>query len=84
MLRFKQYLDLQERIKLYGNDDLTKRHDIIVEFDCNQLTPDNFQTIVNLSEILKESGEVGELELEIFKFKINSLETYEKGLILRK
>ena len=76
--------DLQERIKLYGNDDLTKRHDIIVEFDCNQLTPDNFQTIVNLSEILKESGEIGVMEYEIFKFHIKSLKTYEKDLILVK
>jgi hypothetical protein len=37
---------------------------------------------VNLSEILKESGEVGEMELEIFKLHINSLKTYEKELIV--
>jgi hypothetical protein len=36
---------------------------------------------VNLSEILKESGEVGEMELEIFKFYIRSLDTYERELI---
>jgi len=76
--------DLDERIKMYGNDDLTKRHDIIVEFDCNQLNSNNFQTIVNLSEILQESGEVGEMEYEIFKFTIKSLKTYEKDLILVK
>ena len=74
--------DLDEKIKMYGNDDLTKRHDIIVEFDCNQLNSNNFQTIVNLSEILQESGEVGEMEYEIFKFYIQSLKTYEKDLIL--
>jgi|TARA_R100001594_G_scaffold12825_2_gene28130 glycosyltransferase involved in cell wall biosynthesis len=74
--------DLTEKIKMYGNDDLTKRHDIIVEFDCNQLNSNNFQTIVNLSEILQESGEVGEMEYEIFKFYIQSLKTYEKDLIL--
>ena len=54
---------------------------MVVSFDCNKLTPDNFQILVNLSEILQESGEVGEMELEIFKFKIKSLDTYEKGLI---
>ena len=54
---------------------------MIVEFDCQRLTPDNFQILVNLSEILQQSGEVGEMELEIFKFKIKSLDTYEKGLI---
>jgi hypothetical protein len=36
---------------------------------------------VNLSEILKESGEVGEMELEIFKFNIKSLDSYESELI---
>ena len=57
------------------------KNNIIVSFDCNKLTPDNFQILVNLSEILKESGEVGEMELEIFKLHIKSLKTYEKELI---
>ena len=76
--------DLDERIKMYGNDDLTKRHDIIVEFDCNKLNSNNFQTIVNLSEILQESGDIGFMEHDIFKFHIKSLKTYEKELILVK
>jgi hypothetical protein len=54
---------------------------VVVKFDCNLLTPQNFQIIVNLSEILKESGEVGEMELEIFKFNIKSLDSYERELI---
>ena len=41
-----------------------------------------FQILVNLSEILQESGEVGEMKLEIFKLEINSLKTYEKELIV--
>jgi hypothetical protein len=36
---------------------------------------------VNLSEILKQSGEVGEMEYDIFKFNITSLKTYERELI---
>jgi hypothetical protein len=36
---------------------------------------------VNLSSILKESGEVGEMELEIFKFHVKSLDSYEKELV---
>ena len=50
----------------------------------NILNDKNFQIIVELSEILDESGEVGEMELEIFKFRIKSLKTYEKELILVK
>ena len=74
--------DLDEKIKMYGDlkpKDL--KNDIVVEFDCNKLTSDNFQILVELSSILKESGEVGVMELEIFKLHINSLKTYEKDLI---
>ena len=57
---------------------------VIVKFDCNKLTAENFQILVNLSEMLQDSGEMGEMEYEIFKFHIKSLETYEKDLILVK
>ena len=77
--------DLDERIFMYGNTKAVDiGHDIIVEFDCHKLTPDNFQILVELSSILKESGEIGTMELEIFKFTINSLEEYQKNLILVK
>ena len=67
--------------KKIHSDHFEAKNNVIVEFDCQRLTPDNFQILVNLSEILQQSGEVGEMELEIFKFKIKSLDTYEKGLI---
>jgi len=73
--------DLFDRIKPFENE---KNNGIIIEFDCKQLNADNFQILVNLSEILQESGEVGTMELEIFKFEIKSLKTYEKELILVK
>jgi len=70
--------DLKKKIH---SDHTTPKNDVIITFDCNQLTPQNFQILVNLSEILKESGEVGEMALEIFQFSIKSLDTYEQGLI---
>jgi len=73
--------DLDKKIKLYGNVDLTKYNNIIIEFDASKLTKENFQILVNLSEMLQDSGEVGEMEYDIFKFYIKSLETYEKNLI---
>ena len=76
--------NLDERVKMYGTADITDYHDIVVEFDAKMLTSQNFQTIVNLSDLLQDSGEVGEMEHEIFKFHIKSLETYEKDLILIK
>ena len=74
--------NLDERVKLYGNADITKYHDIVVEFDAQKLNPKNFQVIVSISELLQDSGEVGEMEYEIFKFYIKSLDTYEEELIV--
>jgi len=66
------------------SDSIKPKNDVIVKFDCNELNQDNFQIIVNLSEILQESGDVGEMELGIFKLNIKSLKTYEKDLIVCK
>ena len=76
--------NLDDRVKMYGTADITEYHDIVVEFDAKMLTSQNFQILVNLSDLLRDSGEVGEMEYEIFKFHIKSLETYEKDLILIK
>ena len=76
--------DLNERMKLYGNSTISDLHDICVEFDADKLTPENFQTIVNLSAIIQNSGQIGVMQYDIFKFYIKSLDTYEKDLILVK
>ena len=70
--------DLSDRIKPYENE---KNNNIIVEFNASKLDSNNFQIIVNLSDILEDSGESGDMRLDIFKFNINSLKTYEKDLI---
>jgi len=70
--------DLSKKIH---SDHIEPKNNIIVKFDATKLTKDNFQILVNLSEILQQSGEVGEMELEIFKFNIKSLDTYERELI---
>ena len=70
--------DLHQKIH---SDHIEPENDVIVRFDASKLNTDNFQIIVNLSEILQESGEVGEMELDIFKFEIKKLDTYEKELI---
>ena len=72
--------NLSDRIKPYDNE---KNNDIIVKFDAKMLNANNFQVIVNLSEMFKDSAEVGEMEYDVFHFDINSLETYEKDLIIR-
>jgi len=70
--------DLSKKLhSLYTEPD----NDVVIRFDASKLNQDNFQIIVNLSEILQQSGEVGEMELEIFEFFIKSLDTYERELI---
>jgi len=73
--------DLSKKIH---SQHIEPKNDVVVEFDCRQLNSNNFQVIVNLSEMLEDSGSIGEMEYEIFKFNIKSLETYEKDLILVK
>ena len=70
--------DLSKKLhSLYTEPD----NDVVVRFDASKLNQSNFQILVNLSEILQQSGEVGEMELEIFEFYINKLDTYQKELI---
>ena len=58
-------------------------NDIIVEFDAKEFTPEQFNYLANLSEILSndEELEVGEFELGIFKVIVNKIKTYEGELI---
>tara|TARA_Y100000356_G_scaffold40631_2_gene31618 strand:- start:2124 stop:2675 length:552 start_codon:yes stop_codon:yes gene_type:complete len=74
--------DLKE--KLHHEYHSEFKNDIIVEFDALKLTNDNFQILANLADIIKDSGEIGTMELDIFKFKINKIEDYSKDLILCK
>ena len=73
--------DLKDRIKPYDNE---KNNEILVSFDCKKLTADSFQVIINLSDILRDSGDLGHMEYDIFTFHIEALNRYEKDLILIK
>ena len=59
-----------------------ENNDVIVRFDGSKLTNDSFQFITQLPLVLKDSGEVGDMQYDIFEFTINSLKTYEKELII--
>jgi hypothetical protein len=70
--------DLYERIKYDGGE---KSNDILIEMDGTTLTQEDFGVIQQLSEILKDSGEIGEFELGNLKITINSLTEYQNDLI---
>ncbi len=56
-------------------------NDIVVEFDMKRFTQESYPIIQQLSQIIAQSGEVGEFELDIFKIRIKSLTTYQDKLI---
>tara|TARA_B110000211_G_scaffold111145_1_gene129130 strand:+ start:34 stop:1110 length:1077 start_codon:yes stop_codon:yes gene_type:complete len=58
--------------------------DIIVEIDANNFTTQDFQLIQKLNDIVKDSGEIGKFKIGNLTVVINSLETYEKDLIICK
>jgi len=55
--------------------------DILVEFDAREFNQNTFNIIQNLSDIITESGEIGEFQLDCLNITIKSLKTYENELI---
>jgi len=73
--------DLAKRVLCIGHNDPIGENDIVIEFDATQLNQQNFQLLTQIPSIIKDSGEVGEFELDIFKIVINHLEEYQNNLI---
>ena len=71
--------NLKERVKNISDE---KNNNILIKFDSVKLTNENFNFLTQLPMILKDSGEIGEMEYNIFKITINSLETYEEENII--
>lgn len=74
-------IDLKKRVLPYGFEFNSKPNDILVEFDANKLNQQSFNIIQNLSDIIFDSGEIGEFQLDIFNITIKNLKSYENDLI---
>ena len=68
---------LEETLNIWFNEG----EDIIVEVDSTTFTQQDFNYIVHLNEIVKDSGEVGQFNLGNLKITINSLQEYQNDLI---
>ena len=68
-------------IKRVLNYEETSYDDVIIEIDANRFTRQDNEIISKLSEILDDSGEIGEFQLGNLKITINKLKTYETELI---
>ena len=73
--------DLTKRVFHIKHNYPEGENDIVVEFDATQLTQQSFQLLQQLPDIIKESGEIGEFELEIFKIKIQKIWEYQNDLV---
>ena len=70
--------DLMKRVKPWNAE---MCNDILVKFDARALDQAAFDILIQLPQIIAESGEVGEFELSIFQIKIRSLDIYEDQYI---
>lgn len=70
--------DLKERIKPYHNE---KQNNILVEFDGFRFGNNQFSLIQQLPDIIKDNGEIGSFELDIFKIDIIQMNEYQNTLI---
>jgi glycosyltransferase involved in cell wall biosynthesis len=73
--------ELNKRVFSLTNNNPEWENDIVIEFDANQLNQQNFQLLQQFPNIIKESGEIGTFELDIFKIAISHLEEYQNNLI---
>ena len=72
------FFDLTKRIKKDTDD---KENNIIVTFDCENLNNQEFETLQQFPEIIKQSGQIGDMQLGSFTFKIFSMKTKESSMI---
>ena len=56
-------------------------NNIVIEFDMNRFTSQHLELITNIPRMLEDSGEIGNMEYDIFKFHINKLEQLQSRLI---
>lgn len=73
--------DLSKRVFTLTHNTPEWENDIVIEFDANKLNQQNFQLLTQMPNIIKDSGEVGEFEIDSFKIVINHLEESQNNLI---
>ena len=73
--------DLTKRVFTLTNNTPEWENDIVIEFDANQLNQQNFQLLNQMPSIIKDSGEVGEFAIDVFKVTISHIEEYQNNLI---
>jgi len=71
-------MDLYQRIKPYDNE---KNNEILVKIDGSKFNQQDFQIVQQLSEIIKDSGQVGEFQVGNLFISIIQMNEYQLNLI---
>ncbi len=74
----KTKFDLSKKIKGINEE---KSEEILVTIDGSNITQQDYQMLTQLSEIIKDNGEIGEFELGNLKVKINKMEEHQRKLL---
>jgi hypothetical protein len=61
---------------------LVPEQDVVVYINGNMLDKEDWYYLTHLSELLDDSGEIGEMGIGNLKLKINALNHHEKDLIV--
>jgi hypothetical protein len=85
--QLKTSFNLKEKINTIGNlNDYTNNGflptDIFIKINGNTFNNQDYSIIQQISEIIQDSGEIGEFELGNLKITVNKLKTYENNLII--
>ena len=80
----KSSFNIDERVKGFDPNKHVIKDNITIKVNGNIFNQQDYQIITQLSEIIQESGEIGEFELGNLKIQINDLTTYENDLIIIK
>jgi GT2 family glycosyltransferase len=73
--------DLTKRVLNINKNESYSENDIIVEFNIQHFNQNSFNIIQNLSDIITESGDIGQFELDCFKITIHQIKDYSNELI---
>lgn len=74
-------IDLTDKLAHLQSELYDDFEGVVVVVDGSKFNQQDFQIIQQLSEIIADSGEIGEFELGNLQININNLETFEKDLI---
>ena len=71
-------IDISKKLKSLEDQ---RTNDVLIEFDATKLTNKSFEFFNMIQLMLEDSGQIGIMEYDIFKIKVNKLVDYKNNLI---